>query len=1014
MINGLDRNSTGTVASAIRETYALPTNESNIVVTNVNNKLHVTAKEGGVPPLVGSSDYGYTTISLTQLATKWGQVRLPIKTYNDYADFAAEMLAYNAIQLEPGDIELTFPYTPTASTKLKWTAGVNSTRFSGSLDVVFFTPPMAIIEYRVDNTRQLSAGSMFYVACTYNTLQPSASDFTVTVADTRYDPADLSIGSAGATNYWMVGVKLKETILPGDIRIRCESPLPLGTGANLPTSGSNDNLRNVVGQVILYIDELTQNGISSTTLGFIDPSSGTKECVISPNVFANNKLPIDASYAFANAKIKQIPKTIFDGHNIVGAVGCFQGTNITTLPSGLFAKATLSGSFRNFLKESKVVAIESGVFPATTEIDVMHGFATGCIKLESVPEDLFKHAGGTLTTLQGAFEQTQLKTVPAKLLDGLSVLTNLYNTFSNSALEEIPEGFFDGCPKVDVCEGTFTNTKIKTIPPALFSKTPDVFTLMNCFSYSDLTAVPAGLLDNLRKLSNASNMFRGCSSLVSVPVDLFRSAPYVTNMSGILGDCTKVYPFPVGLLDYADNVTNLDYSFSYCGQFSYRAKGETIPFPSNMLAKCRKVTTANRAFISCPFDSVAEGAFDALVSVTTMSNFFGGASWSTSGAPLTSIPESLFAKCDRLLNIEGIFAYSHLVTIPPKLFQLMPKRKSIQTMSGVFYACGKLETVPADLFEGFTNLRTVNWLFGGRPGYERTPLKDLPVNFWVSSGAPINSAVGLYSTCAFSKIRADMMVGLEAVTNVDDIFHDCREATSVESGLLVNHVKVTSAKRLFARCASLTTIEGPLQDPTKSLIQNVTEIFSRCTKLPKVVSPDEFISTKIGVFDNAFEYCSGLTEVPSGMIAKNASAYSFKSMFTRCPNIARIKTGAFDNLSTARMDHSNLFAASLTAGAVLEPDSIVVSVGDKFNNAFSQDTVDGGGYRGTVEMLTAAMKVAQTNPNPTMDAMCCLLTSASVSNTGISGNAKPFLDKMWLGAYQKTIIFGSTGAVTYE
>lgn len=1014
MINGLDRNSTGTVASAIRETYALPTNESNIVVTNVNNKLRVTAKEGGVPPMAGSSDYGYTTISLNQLAAKWGQVRLPIKTYIDYNDFAVEMLAYNAIQLEPGDIELTFPYTPTANSTLKWTAGASSTRFSGSLDIVFFTPPMAIIEYRVENTRQLAAGSMFYVACTYNTLQPSTSDFTVTVGDTRYEPAELSIGSAGATNYWVVSVKLRAAILPGDIRIRCESKLPLGTGANLPTSGSNDNLRNVVGQTILYIDELTQNGISASTLGFIDPNSGTKECVISPNVFANNKLPIDASYAFANAKIKQIPKTVFDGHNIVGAVGCLQGTNITTLPSGLFAKATLSGSFRNFLKESKVVAIESGVFPAKTEIDVMHGFATGCLKLESVPEDLLKHAGGTLTTLQGAFEQTQLKTVPAKLLAGLDVLTNLYNTFARSALEEIPNGFLDGCPKANNCEGTFTNTKIKTIPATLFAKTPDVSTVMNCFSSSDLVTVPEGLLDNLRKLSNASNVFRGCSSLVTVPPSLFRSAPYVTNMSGILGDCSNVYPFPIGLLDYADNVTNLDYSFSYCGQYSYRAKGETIPFPATMLAKCGRVTTANRAFISCPFNTVEEGAFDALVNITTMSNFFGGASWSTSGAPIATIPESLFAKCDRLLNIEGMFGYSLLTAIPPKLFQLMPKRKSIQTMSGVFYACSKLENVPADLFEGFTNLRTVNWLFGGRPGFDRTPLKDLPANFWVSSGAPINSAVGLYSTCAFTKIRADMMVGLEAVTDVDDVFHDCREATAVESGLLANHVKVTSAKRLFARCASLLTVEGPLQDPTKSLIQNVTEIFSRCTKLPKVVSPDEFISIKIGVFDNAFEYCPGLTEIPAGLIAKNASAYSFKSTFARCPNIARIKTGAFDNLSTARMDHSNLFVASLTSNAVLEPDSIVVSLGDKFNNAFSQDNVDGGGYHGTVEMLTAAMKVAQPNPTPTMNAMCCLLTSSGTSNNGISGNAKPFLDKMGLGVGQKSIVFGPTTAVTYE
>lgn len=1014
MINGLDRNSVGTVANAIRETYALPTNETNIVVSKVGGKLRVKGKSDGQPPIAGSSDYDYTTIDLSELASKWGQLRLPQRTYTDAADLSESMLMYNAIQLEPDDLALTFPFTPKVGDLLTWTAPATSTRFSGSIKIAFFTQPKAVIEYRVDNTRQLAAGSSFYAACTYSVIQPTSNMFTVTVGDTVYTNGDILIGNAGATGYWTVEVKLKGAILPGDIRVRCESSMPIGTGANFPTSGTADNLRNVVGHSIAFLDEYTQNGISHSTIGFVDPSSGSRECVISPKIFENNKLSIDAGYVFANAKIRNIPAGVFDGYDIVGAVGCFQGANIAKIPAGMLAKATLSGSFRNFLKESKVETIEPGVFPSKSDIDVMHGFATGCTRLVAIPGDLFTHAGGALTTLQSAFEQTQVATLPPELLKGLGVLTNLYNTFNRSAVTEIPNGFLDDCVKLNNAESAFASTKIKTVPASLFAKTPLVSTVQGCFSASDIVTVPVGLLDNLSKLTNASNFLRGCSDLVTVPPDLFRSALYVNNLSGFMGDCSKVYPFPVGILDFADNVTNLDYSFSYCAQFSYRAKGETLPFTTRMLEKCGRVTTASRAFISCPFNRVEEGAFDKLTNITKMSNFFGGASWSTSGAPLESVPETLFAKCDRLIDIEGIFAYSRLTTIPPKLFQLMPKRSSIQTMSGVFYACTLLESVPADLFLGFTNLKTVNWLFGGRAGYDRTPLKDLPVDFWVSSGAKLTSVVGLYATCAFKRIRADMLKGMELVDNVDDVFSDCRDAVSVEAGLLGNHYKVTSAKRTFERCSSLTTIDGPLQDPTKSLIQNITAIFGHCTSLPNVVSPDVYLSTRIGVFDNAFEYCTGLTEVPAGLISNNTAAYSFKATFQRCPNIAAIRTGAFDNQSTSRMDHSNCFTASLTANAVLEPDSIVVSVGDKFNNAFSQDNVDGGGFRGDVAMFASALKVASPNPNPTMNAMCCLLTSSGISNSGIHGNCKPFLDKMGLGANQKSIVFGSTTEVTYE
>lgn len=150
--------------------------------------------------------------------------------------------------------------------------------------------------------------------------------------------------------------------------------------------------------------------------------------------------------------------------NVTDFSNCFYGcTSLTSLPEGLFAKATHATNFN-------------------------YAFG-GCTGLTTLPSDLFaQNAEATLFT--GTFYQcTSLETLPATLFAGAVKAAAFNKTFYEcSSLTALPEGLFDHNANVSDISQAFSHcTKLKQIPVTLF--------------------------DHMRMLQTTSEMFYNCTSL---------------------------------------------------------------------------------------------------------------------------------------------------------------------------------------------------------------------------------------------------------------------------------------------------------------------------------------------------------------------------------------------------------------------------------------------------------------------------------------------------------------------
>ena len=113
----------------------------------------------------------------------------------------------------------------------------------------------------------------------------------------------------------------------------------------------------------------------------------------------------------------------------------------------------------------------------------------GCIKLTSVPANLFANHPNA-TSFSGAFFGCMsLKSIPAGLFANNRKVTDFYSTFF-------------GC------------TSLAAIPENLFANNPEVtsfnFTFYGCKA---LTSIPANLFDNNRKVTDFAYTFYGCKAL---------------------------------------------------------------------------------------------------------------------------------------------------------------------------------------------------------------------------------------------------------------------------------------------------------------------------------------------------------------------------------------------------------------------------------------------------------------------------------------------------------------------
>lgn len=1009
MINSFDNNGLAELASSLRRNFALPATDQNITADasgpgTVTIKPVVTGK-----PKMGNADAtaAYEQVALEDLTSKWGQLRIVAGTYNDIGSVLTALHTYNGVQLTEADlVPLVFPLNLTdSSITLELVAAATSLRFTGSTSARVFTPPAARLRYDV-TVPALAAGKKVNLGFVKSTPSPQPTQFDVYFGGVLY-PVDYTVTVYGT---WQVSITLADAVPAGTVEIYVISSIPFGTGT-LRSSGTGEPTQVSGGSYpISTIYEITQDGIVDTTLGFIDPVQQSGAIWIEAEAFQKNRTPIDISSLFANKNVMEITNGLFDNQTITNATRAFQGSRVMNLHADAFAKATLSGNWSSAFRNSGLIEMEEGCMPVSSEITNMSNMFSECLDLTTLSSDIVRHAGATCTDFSNLFYRCgKLITLPSGLLAGCSNVRNMTNLLAYSGVTDIPADLLVDCVGLTAGNGMFSGTKVTTIPEELFFMCGNVTTLDSVFSASSVTTIPVKLFSKLPALTSMSYAFMNCASLVDVPSDIFANNPEITTLASAFYGTRNVNPFPVGILKGLTKLTNLRSAFELCGSNSRLTNAVT--FTKDIMADCGNVTDAGRTFLGGPFDVVEQGALDTLTKVTTLAYFFGGPSWSATGAPLTTVPEDLFAKCAQLIEIAGFFASTGLTTLPPTLFTKIPKRSQVKSLADMFYGCNGLTELPAGTFDGFTGVTDISSMF-----CYASQIRDLPDGFFLPIASSAQLAEKTFSRSGLRILRSSYLGNCTALTSVVSICENCLSLTEVEAGALGTSTKLYNITKAFSGATSLTTVaDGPLVQ--SDMINYGQNIFAGCSKLETIYPSWLSVPTTIGQIDGAFMR-TGAKSAPKGLLVGKSRIINLAKLFSECTKLEKIEAGWYEPQSDTGTTNMTSAFEKVAPGVVLEDGSFPLGKGVNVTTLFAIGTLTSpatgsSGIGGDIGRFENAFTIP-AGEKPSSFVNMFATATGNYANGTLTGKARVLLTNLGLEQSDMTTVFRANANITWE
>lgn len=978
MQNDISDNAVARVSAALKDEYGIPANASNITVSRSGQNLLITPKANGTPTMSGAEvSAKYSLVDLSTITSRLGQIRVKGKVYQSFSEFSDAVFQNNTIRFEDGDLDLTFPLDLTGTETLTLKAKTDSVRFSGTATAKVFMPPRLKLRFKVEGS--FGAGQSIRVGYIRASAATNLEQFELTL-----DGVAAKVEAvAWSSRYYGINAIIPASYPDGAV-FSITSSVPFGTGV---LDESTNDLNGIQGlsYSISRIYEITQDGVSDPVFGFINQIGYNQSMVVESTAFSKNKLPIDISALFANVNLTSLPAGLFDGQTIVGANRAFAKAKITSLPAGLFAKAKISGDWSYCFHYTKLTTIPEGTFPSTGAVTSMRSVCESTGSLTSIDPMMFKHSTGTLVDVGAAFYYSAITSVPAGLLTGCVNIYSVKSMFEGSKLNAIPDALFSGLSKLIDASSAFSRTQVVSIPSNLFK---------GCVALNDL-----------------SSCFGSCSSLTTVPTGLFTDCTKVTRMYMTFYDCRAVTSMPLDIFKGKTVLQDASYAMSYYGQLGMA--DNPITFSKQILADCTALREANRMFISCQFNAIEEGAFDSLTSIVSMAFFFGGASWSTSGAPIASIPETLFRNCRNLSTIAGMFAFSKITSVPEKLFSNMPNPGQVTTLSGLFYSCTLLTSVPANLFSALTNVSNIDNLFGGLRDIYPCGLTSIPDKLFASFASKVTSAVGLFGGSKLASLSGNELAGFTNCTTIESMFAYSMVA-SIPVNLFNDLTSVTTMNNLFESCIKLTDVPATAFSKMTKLIY-INYMFTNCTALV-TLRPGWFDSSKL-YYGSAYVFmgCTAIVEVPAKLFPKVEVLNSMLGIFNGCKSLKLVRAGWVDLTGyTYSTSFENAFAG-VSADIVFEANSLMYRANFNFSNLLSQVNNNGvySGFSGSIERLEAAFAPLAGGGSPNCYSMLTRL-GQNVTNDGLTGKAKGFMTKLGLTSSSLGTVFGPWTNITWE
>jgi len=979
MQNDISVNAVARVSTALMDEYGIPANASNIALSRSGQNLRIAPKVSGAPTMGdGEVSIKYSLVDLSTVTSRLGQIRVKGKVYQSFSEFSDAVFQNNTIRFEDGDLDLTFPLDLTGTETLTLKAKVDSVRFSGTATAKVFMSPRLKLRFKV--MAGLSAGQSIRVGYIRAAAVSNLEQLELTLDGVAAKVETVAWGS----RYYAVNAVIPASYPNGAI-FAITSSVPFGTGV---FDESTNNLNGVQGlnYPITNVYEITQDGISDPVLGFITQLQYPgQEMTVDASVFSKNKLPIDISALFANVNLTALPVGVFDGQTIVGANRAFVKARLTSLPAGLFAKAKISGDWSYCFHYTKLTTIPVGTFPSTGGVTSMRSVCESTDSLTSIDPMMFKHSADTLADVNAAFY--------------------------HSAIPSVPTGLLNGCVNIYSVKSMFEGSKLNVVPDALFSGLSKLTDASSTFSHSQLVSIPGNLFKGCVALNDLSSCFGSCSSLTTVPAGLFSDCTKVTRMYMTFYDCRAATSMPLDIFKGMTALQDASFAMSYYGQMGM--VDSPIAFSKQILADCGALREANRMFISCQFNAIEEGAFDSLTNIVNMAFFFGGASWSTSGAPLTSIPETLFRNCRNLSTIAGMFAFSKITTVPEKLFSNIPNPGQVTTLSGLFYSCTLLTSVPANLFSALTNVSNIDNLFGGYRDIYPCGLTSVPEKLFAPFAAKITSAVGLFGGSKLASLSGGELADFTKCTTIESMFAYSM-ITSIPENLFNDLTSVTTMNALFESCNELTEVPAATFSKMSKLIY-INYMFANCTALATLRSGWFDSSKRYYGSAYVFKGCTSLVEVPAKLFPKVEVLNTMIGIFNGCKSLKLVRAGWVDLSGyTSSTSFENAFAG-VNADIVFEANSLMYRSNFNFTNLLSQDISDGsyGGFSGSVERLETAFAPLGSGGSPNCYNMLTHL-GQNVTNNGLTGKAKGFMTKLGLTSNSLGWVLGPWSNVTWE
>lgn len=271
---------------------------------------------------------------------------------------------------------------------------------------------------------------------------------------------------------------------------------------------------------------LTTNDCTVTFLGYIRsmrvPSASYPICEIINDIltpFPKGMLSAtsvsNTSGFFYKASITSIPSDLFSKCSITSCVGMFAScSGLTSIPGDLLVQRPITNASSMFVGCNHITTIPATLFANGVSLTTVNSCFDGCVKILSIPSHLFDNCPN-LTDVSYCFEGlSMLTTIPDDLFKNHYDSLNMARIFySCSSLTTIPDGFFENIDSMSL-NGAFYGTKISILPD-LSEKT--VTSLNEAFALTSINSIPEDYLDDVDGVTTIARMFSNCSKLTHIP-----------------------------------------------------------------------------------------------------------------------------------------------------------------------------------------------------------------------------------------------------------------------------------------------------------------------------------------------------------------------------------------------------------------------------------------------------------------------------------------------------------------